>query len=155
MTMKRYARIGMAAALAAGLLASTPPSADGSVIDRFKDIYNAPEKLDELQQQFAKTQEELDEARRKADEYAQQQLKLLQENETYRQQNEALIQQNQALHTRMEQLEKDQSERKRFYRKIAASVLVFAGAGLLYIISVRIWRYRAWRSNRSAGGGAE
>lgn len=153
--MKRFARIGMAAALVAGLLACAPPSADGSVIDRFKDIYNAPEKLDELQDQFAKTQEELDEARRKADEYAQQQLKLMRENETYRQQNEALIEQNQALATRMEQLEKDQTARKRFYRKIAASVLVFAGAGLLYIISVRIWRYRAWLNNRSTGGGAE
>ncbi|MBB3112914.1 septal ring factor EnvC (AmiA/AmiB activator) [Paenibacillus phyllosphaerae] len=144
----------MAAVLLGGLLAFGSPSADANVIDRFKDIYNAPEKLDELQSEFAKAQAALDKAEEQAQEYAQKQLELAEQNEAYRQQNEALLQQNQELLQRLDQLQNDQSERTRFYRKIAASVLVFAGMGLLYIISVRVWRYLAWRRHhRNAADG--
>ncbi|CAM4419177.1 hypothetical protein [Paenibacillus tarimensis] len=132
--------------------------AKAGVMDRIKDIYNAPEKVEELQSKYLETQaaleQQMEKAERAAELYASQQQELLRQNEEYRQRNEVLSEQNAQLADRLAAMEKSQAERASFTRKIAQSVLVFAGMGLLYLLSVRVWRYLVWRRQKQTGGGS-
>ncbi|MBW7473777.1 hypothetical protein K0T92_03335 [Paenibacillus oenotherae] len=155
-------RVGLVLVFA---LAALPiQHADASFIDRITDIYNAPEKVEELTESFKLQQEKLErelneqqerllEAQQTAQQYAAQQEELMKQNEQYRLQNEQLSKQNNSLLQRMETMEADKSKRSQFYRKIVTSVLVIAGMGLLYLLSIRIWRYNVWRKHKHSGGG--
>lgn len=140
--------------------------ASANFFDRISDIYNAPEKFEELTESFRKEQERLTqqldeqkdrllEAQQTAEQYARQQEELMKQNEQYQLQNEQLIKQNNTLLQRMETMEAEKSERNRLYSKIITSVLVVAGLALLYLLSIRIWRYNVWRRHKHTGGGVQ
>ncbi|WP_372632188.1 hypothetical protein [Cohnella sp.] len=146
--------------LALLLFVSWPLPADANMMDRIRDIYNAPDKVDELREQYEETARTLEEQRQKLTEaesslesYAAQQQRMREENELYRQQNEELRAQNMLLTDRLEQLEQDKADKQATYRKwitaIAAAVALVAG----YVLSIRLWRYSVWRSRKRTDGG--
>ena len=147
--------------LALFLFAMLPPlPAEANMLDRIKDIYNAPDKVDELREQYEETARTLEEQRRKLTEaessleaYSAEQQRMRAENELYRQQNEELRMQNGLLTERLEQLEKDKADKQATFRRwataIGAAVALIAG----YVLSIRLWRYSVWRSRKQPGGG--
>ncbi|MCQ6559143.1 hypothetical protein [Paenibacillus mendelii] len=150
-------RIGAAVVLTSGIIAHSFPSPSveiAGVMDRLKDIYSIPDKLEELKDQYVQMQSvlieqqrRLEEAQQAAEQFAKRQQELIEQNDVYREQNELLTK-------RIDQLAQDKFSQQQLFRKIAASVLVLAGMGLLYLISVRIWRYWSWRKHRNPSGGA-
>lgn len=118
--------------------AAAAPSHAG-VFDRVKGIYEAPDKLQELQQQYEATKElmegQLEQSRHQMQE-------LLKANESYHRQNEALLAENEALLAKMEQAE---ASKKTWYKKVALAVGILVGLVAAYALSVRIWRYAVWR----------
>ncbi|MOA14123.1 hypothetical protein D3C78_1342080 [compost metagenome] len=129
------------------------PAAHAGLFDRIKDIYNTPEKISQLETQYeeakealAEQQEQLEESLRAAEEYALRQKELLEQNEQFRQQNEKLIAQNEALQAEVAHM---QQERKTLIRKLINTVIILFSVFLLYLASVRIWRYLVWRSQRA------
>ncbi|WP_409345484.1 hypothetical protein [Paenibacillus sp. MBLB4367] len=134
--------------------------AEASVIDRIKDIYSAPEKVDELRKQYEDTiksleqqQQKLQEAQASMEKYAAEQRQLMEENNRFRQQKDELQAQNAQLTQRLEQLEQDKADKKSLYRRwmslIITAVLLAAG----YVLSIRVWRYAVWRRQRHSRGG--
>lgn len=139
------------------------PSVQAGVFDRIKDIYQAPDKLDELQEQYEATKsmlenqlqeqrEQLELSRQQAIELLERQDELQQanesyraDNEAYRRQNEALLEENRNLIERMEELER---KRQSLYRNAFTAVAVVAGLLAAYALSVRIWRFAVWRRHR-------
>lgn len=134
--------------------------AEAGVIGRIKDIYEVPERMEELQEQYTATKQmlegqleeqrqQLEQSRQQAEELARAQEDLLknneyfrQENELYRQRTEELNAENQQLQQRMEQMEQN---RKALIRKIIISVSTVVILLVSYAISIRIWRYIVWR----------
>ncbi|MFC4597868.1 hypothetical protein [Cohnella hongkongensis] len=147
--------------LALLLFVALPPlPAEANMLNRIRDIYKAPDQVDELREQYEETARTLEEQRRKLmeaetslDSYASEQRKIREENELYRQQNEELMAQNRLLTERLEQLEKDKSDKQALYRKwmtaVGAAVALIAG----YVLSIRLWRYSVWRSRKQPDGG--
>jgi len=135
-------------------------TADANVFNRIKDIYNAPDKVDELREQYDETVKSLEQQRQKLTEaesamsqYAAEQQRIKEENELYRQQNEELRTQNALMAERLAQLEKDKADKQATYRRwltmIVAAVALVGG----YVLSIRIWRYSVWRSRKRLDGG--
>lgn len=131
-------------------------TAQAGFFDRIKDIYNTPEKISELEQQYIEAkdalaiqQQQLEESVKAAEEYALKQQELLEQNEQFRLQNEQLMAQNASLQTEMEHLKQD---RQSFISKLINTVVIIAAVFVAYIVSVRVWRYAVWRKQRSTGG---
>jgi len=149
-------RIGTAVVLTSGVIAFSFPAPSveiAGVIDRLKDIYSIPDKLEELKEQYVQMQSalveqqrKLEEAQQAAEQFAKRLQELIEQNDAYRKENELLT-------ARIDKLAQDKFSQQQLFRKIAASVLVLAGMGLLYLISVRIWRYWSWRKQRNTSGG--
>lgn len=139
------------------ILISIPqPVAHAGFFDRIKDIYNTPEKISELEQQYIKAkealadqQQQLEESAKTAEEYALKQQELLEQNEQFRQQNEQLIVQNASMQTEMERMKQ---ERQSFKSKLIYTVIIIIVVFVSYIVSIRVWRYVVWRKQRSTGG---
>jgi len=138
------------------LSALTAERASAGFGDRLKDIYYAPERVEELQDAYAESMRKMDEqleaqraqleeSRRQVDELLRQQELLADANEAYRSDNAALEAQNEQLLGRMEKLEAD---RDTLVKRILLSVGAIAGLWLLYGASIRVWRYLAWRRQR-------
>lgn len=132
------------------------------MLDRIKDIYEAPERLEDLRSQYEETtaqmasqlqeqQEQLEEARRQADALLARQELLQQSNDSYRQQNEELAAEKEALLAQMEQAEE---QRKALYAKAGAVAGGLLAAIVLYALSVRVWRYMVWRRQGRDNSGA-
>lgn len=124
------------------------PSAHAGIFDRIKDIYNTPEKISELQQQYieakealAEQQRQLEESARAAAEYALKQKELLAHNEQ-------LIAQNAELQAEMNAMKQD---KKSFISKLINAVIIIVVVFAAYIVSIRVWRYIVWRKQRSNG----
>lgn len=117
-----------------GFWAAAPVHA--SIIDKVKDIYNMPDKMNELQDQY-------DEAAKKLSE---QQDKLLH----MQQYAETLATQNSELTKQLEQMNKERTALKRNLISAGAAVIILIAA---YILSIRIWRYTAWRKHKQHNGG--
>jgi FtsZ-binding cell division protein ZapB len=137
--------------------------AEAGVVDRIKDIYYAPDKVEELQETYTENMQRLDEqldaqraqleeSRQQVDRMRQQQEALMQANAGYQDENAALQAQNEALLGRMEQMEND---RKSLIRNIAVTVGSIMGLLLLYAVSIRVWRYLAWRRHSGKHDGHE
>jgi predicted nuclease with TOPRIM domain len=137
--------------------------AEAGVVDRIKDIYYAPDKVEELQQTYTENMQRLDEqldaqraqleeSRQQAERMRQQQAELMQANAEYRDENAALQAQNEALLSRMEQMEND---RRSLIRTIATTVAAVTGLVMLYAVSIRVWRYLAWRRHGGKHDGHE
>lgn len=122
------------------------PTVHAGLIDRIKDIYNTPEKISELQQQYieatealAKQQQQLEESAKAAAEYAMKQQELLE-------QNNQLIAQNAELQAEMDRMKQDKQS---FISKLINTVIIIAAVFVAYIVSLRVWRYVVWRKQRS------
>lgn len=131
-------------------------SAHAGFFDRIKDIYNTPEKISKLEQQYieakealADQQQQLEKSAKAAEEYALEQQKLLDQNGQLRQQNEQLIAQNASMQAQMEQMKQD---RHSFISKLFHTIMILAAASVAYIISIRVWRYVVWRKQRNTSG---
>lgn len=131
------------------LIAIPQPAAHAGFFDRIKDIYNTPEKISELEQQYieakealAVQQQKLEESAKAAEEYALRQQELLA-------QNEQLITQNADLQAEMDRMKHD---RQSLISKLINTVIVIAVVLIAYIVSIRVWRYMVWRKQRSTGG---
>jgi len=123
------------------------PTAEAGFFDRIKAIYNTPAKISELEQQYldakqalVEQQEKLAESLRAAEEYARVQQELMD-------QNEQLIAQNASLQAEMEQM---QQQKKSLVSRLINLAIIIAVIIAAYIISVRLWRYTAWRKQRKA-----
>ena len=125
------------------------PTVHAGFFDRIKDIYNTPEKISELEQQYIEAKEQLEESAKAAADYAMKQQELMDQNERFRQQNEQLIAQNASLQAEMEQMKQD---RQSLVSKLINTVIILAAVFICYIASIRVWRYIVWRKQRSAGG---
>ncbi|MBB3150960.1 ABC-type multidrug transport system fused ATPase/permease subunit [Paenibacillus endophyticus] len=132
------------------------PAVHAGFFDRIKDIYNTPEKISELEQQYIEAKEELAaqqqklvESAKAAEEYALKQQTLLEQNEQFRQQNEQLIAQNADMQAEMARMKQ---ERQSFVSKLIYTVVILAAVFAAYIISIRIWRYLVWRKQRGTRG---
>lgn len=122
------------------------PTVHAGLIDRIKDIYNTPEKISELQQQYieatealAEQQQQLEESAKAAAEYALKQKELLE-------QNNQLIAQNAELQAEMDRMKQDKQS---FISKLINTVIIIASVFVAYIVSLRVWRYVVWRKQRS------
>lgn len=142
-------------------------TAEANVFNRIKDIYEVPDRIEEMQEQYnaniqllegqvEEQRQRLEQSRKQAEELLLRQDEMLsrqeemqknnemilQENELYRQQNEALSAENQQLLQRMDQME---DSRKAFIRKTIWSVGTIILLTVAYTASIRIWRYMVWR----------
>ncbi|MCS7462306.1 hypothetical protein N0M98_19375 [Paenibacillus doosanensis] len=117
-----------------GFCAASPVQA--GIFDKVKDIYNMPDKLNELQDQY-------DEAAQKLSE---QQQKLL-DMQRY---SEELALKNSELTKQLEQMSEERASLKR--NAVGAAAIV-AGLIAAYILSIRLWRYSAWRKQKQHNGG--
>lgn len=118
-------------------LSVSGPTAHAGFFDRIQDIYNTPEKISELEQQYTEAKEDL----------AEQQKKFLEQNEQLRRQNEQLIEQNASLETELEQIKQ---ERQSFISKLMNTVIIIAAVMVSYLVSIRVWRYLVWRKQRNS-----
>lgn len=130
------------------------PVAHAGMFDRIKDIYNTPEKLDELQQQYSDAQallenqaEKLEQSLIVTEQLTQKQAELTEQNEHYRLQNEELLAQNSSLQAEMEQMKQ---QRQSLISKLITTAVVIVSLIVLYFASLRIWRFAVWRKQRSA-----
>ncbi|MDQ1911412.1 hypothetical protein RAC89_13305 [Paenibacillus sp. GD4] len=113
-------------------------SADAGVLDRIKGIYQAPEKVEELQAHVTEATQQIEESRKQAEQ-------LLQQNAELQKQNGALAAQNQQLQSRIEEMDAD---RRTLYRQLTSTGITAILLILGYAAAVRIWRYTVWRKQR-------
>lgn len=144
------------AACAVILLAhSSTEAAAATMYDRFKDIYEVPDKVDELKSQYWEKQQELEaqteELNRRTEEMRSQTEKYVAETQALSQRNAALTEQNETLSAQLADMTKRQEARTALTRRVAYSVAVVLGMGLLYMLTIRLWRYSVWRRQRSDG----
>ena len=160
--MRRKKLLASIAALAGLMLAcgafASPVHAN--LFDRVKDIYQTPERLQQLQNQYDETKmqleeqleaqremlraqaEQLETSRKQAEELMKRQERIERENESFRRQNEALLAERQELIERIEQAEE---ARRSAIRLAVMSAGILIGLFALYAFSIRIWRYAVWR----------
>ncbi|GIQ71237.1 hypothetical protein DUZ99_13165 [Xylanibacillus composti] len=137
-----------------------------SMIDRIKDIYDAPVKVEELQEKYEETRglileqqelllnqaKDLAEARKQAEQYAAKQEELMRENEKYREQNAELAERNATLANRndslaaeLDAMREEREKRESLMRRLIVTGVTAAILVLGYFASVRIWRIMVWR----------
>ncbi|CAI6079291.1 hypothetical protein [Cohnella sp. JJ-181] len=135
---------------------ATSEASAATMYDRFKDIYQTPEKVEELENQYKESQEKLqaqtEELNRRAEEMQSRTERYLAETQALNERNEALAEQNYALNARLADMARKQASREAITRKIVYSVVVVLGAGILYLLTIRLWRYSVWRRQRGDGG---
>ncbi|MFC6331747.1 hypothetical protein ACFP56_03865 [Paenibacillus septentrionalis] len=158
--MKIMLKVGFIAAIILMITLTTTETAEAGFFDRAKDIYNIPDKIEEIQMEYnaakqamenqiATQQEQLEQSRKQAEELMNRQDALNESNEYYRQQNEQyrektemLLAENQNLLLKMEQMEQ---ARKSLYHKLLIAAGSIIALVFLYALSVRIWRFAVWR----------
>src|SRR5690554_4281747 len=151
----------------ASLLLFYPSPTHAGIIDKIKAIYNTPEKVDDMlnqyeiqyertKQQFEDTQKALQEqqqkyleAEQRAAEFLKQQQELQAVNEQYRSDNEKLIAQNSELAQQLALVEQQQADRKALMRKLIVMGITVVALILGYFALIRIWRYLVWRRQRA------
>lgn len=135
-------------------------TAHANFFDRIQDIYQAPDKIDEIQRQYSDANEELT---KQLEQYADtndalsQQLQqsqtavdqLAKRQEEMLEQNEKLMEQNAALQAELESVREKKEALQRKLR-IAGIALACCFAG--YFAAVRLWRYWSWRRHKRLGG---
>lgn len=128
-------------------------AAAATMYDRFKDIYQTPEKVDELRDQYIESQEKLqaqtEELNRRAEEMQSQTEQYLAETQALSERNKALAEQNDALNAQLAAMTDKQRARAALTRKTVYTVAGVLGLGLLYLLTIRLWRYSVWRRQRS------
>lgn len=135
--------------LAASLL---PTPAHAGWFDRIRDIYKAPDKLEEVQESYdsllgtmQQQQEALDAARKEALETSRQ---LAEEQRRWMAENEQLAQRNRELAERLEQLEQQQQNRSELLRHTLTVSATIVGLLALAFIGMRVIRILIWRRGK-------
>lgn len=145
----------------------TTATAEASFFDRMKDIYDIPERVEEMQQQYdatkqmmesqiAEQRELLELSRQQAEELLLHQEHLQQSNEYYREQNEQYREQNEQYREQTKmlaeenqnlllQMELTEQNRKSFFQKMIITIGALIGLFILYGLSIRVWRFVVWR----------
>lgn len=117
-------------------------SVQAGFFSRVQDIYEAPDKIEEIEQQYKEANEELakqlEHSNQAAAELARKQEELLA-------QNQQLVAQNEALQAEIEQAEQ---KKEAFQHKVYTAAVIVAGMFAAYFLAIRIWRYMSWRRQR-------
>ncbi|MFB6364217.1 coiled-coil domain-containing protein [Paenibacillus elgii] len=136
------------------LLLTLPwPVAQAGFLDRVKDIYDMPEQIGQLQNQYNETKQELERNREQlettlkrseeaAEQYKATEQRLKEENSELRSRNEQLEQ----LIRRLEEAEQASAKRT---RQIVRTALTGVLLVVLYFVLMRVIRLVVWRRNRS------
>lgn len=139
--------------------------AEAGMWSNIKDIFSAPAKINELEQQYTEAKQQLDEqkeqftesllqaeqnAAKQAEQYATRHEELMQRNEEYRKTNEQLMEQNSSLLQEIEQAKQKQAS---FAQKLMQTVIIILIMITAYLLSLRIWRFLVWRKQRQVGRG--
>lgn len=123
--------------------------AEASFISRVQDIYNAPDKISEIEDQYKEANEalsqQLDQAKQATDELARKQEDLQAQNGQLMEQNEQLMAQNAVLQAEAEQAKQ---KKEAFQHKVYTGIGVVAGLFIAYFLAIRIWRYLSWRRHK-------
>ncbi|WP_019534830.1 hypothetical protein [Paenibacillus ginsengihumi] len=109
--------------------------AHANIFETMKEIYHLPDKMSELQEKY-------DEAARMISEQQQKLAEMQQYSETLAAQNSELT----------KQLEQMNRERAELRRNLISAAVAAAGIAIAYILSIRIWRYMAWRKHKGHNG---
>ncbi|MWC29786.1 hypothetical protein [Paenibacillus sp. MMS18-CY102] len=126
------------------VIAFTLPTdiAHAGFFSRVQDIYHAPDKISEMEQQYKDANEalakQLEESRQAADELARKQEELTK-------QNEQLMAQNAALQNDVEQAQQKKAD---LQKKLIIGTASVAALLVAYFMAIRIWRYASWRRQR-------
>ncbi|MFF2480313.1 hypothetical protein [Paenibacillus sp. NPDC058071] len=127
------------------MIALPPKTAHAGFFDRVQDIYYAPEKLNEIEQQYKEANEalsqQLEQSRQHAESIARKQEELAESNSQ-------LMEQNTSLQTELEQIKQEKAALK---HKLVTAGIVMASLLLGYIAAIRIWRFLSWRRHRNLG----
>lgn len=153
-TARRWRMPLLTVACAVFLLTQAASEARAATMyDRFKDIYQTPQKVDELESEYKASQEKLqaqaEELKQRAELMQSQTEQYQAETKALNERNEALAAQNDALSAQLAEMTRKQEARAALTRKGAYSVAAVLGMGLLYMLTVRLWRYSVWRRQRS------
>jgi septal ring factor EnvC (AmiA/AmiB activator) len=126
---------------------------EASFFSRVQDIYNAPDKISEMEQQYNEANEELsrqlEQSRQATEELARKQEQLQAQNADLQEQNRQLTEQNAVLQSEAEQA---QQKKEAFQHKMYMSIGVIAGLLAAYFLAIRIWRYLSWRRHKPFHG---
>lgn len=125
------------------------PAAHAGIFDRIKDIYNTPEKIDQLEQQYLDAKQNLEDALNATELLTKQQQELMDQNELYKKQNEQLSAQNAAL---LDELEQAKQQRESMINKLISTAVIIIVAIAAYFAALRIWRYMTWRRHGQSTG---
>ncbi|MBJ6361442.1 hypothetical protein ACFOQM_09100 [Paenibacillus sp. GCM10012307] len=132
--------------LAAGI---APATAEAGWFDRMRDIYKAPEKLEEFQESYEnlirQQQQELEAVRKEAVESSR---RLAEEQRKWLAENERLAEQNRSLAERLAQLEEQEQGKSAFIRNMLTVSLAIAGILIAGFLAMRIVRILIWRRER-------
>jgi len=122
-------------------LAAEPVQA--GFFSRVQDIYHAPDKIGEIEQQYKEANEELsqqlEQSQQTTEELARKQDELLE-------QNRQLMERNSALQAEIEQA---RHKKDTFQRKLYMGGAIVAGLFAAYFMAIRIWRYASWRRQKA------
>ncbi|PWW05101.1 hypothetical protein DFQ01_10584 [Paenibacillus cellulosilyticus] len=123
--------------------------AEASFISRVQDIYNAPDKISEIEQQYKEANdaltEQLNQAQQATEELARKQEELQAQNGQLMEQNQQLMEQNAALQAEAEQA---QQKKQAWQHKMYTGIGIVVGLFIAYFLAIRIWRYLSWRRHR-------
>ncbi|GFN31170.1 hypothetical protein [Paenibacillus xylaniclasticus] len=117
-------------------------SAQASFFSKVQDIYEAPDKINEIEQKYKEANEELanqlEQSQQATEELARKQEELMA-------QNQQLMEQNAALQAQIEQAE---HKKETFQHKVYTAGAILAGLFAAYFLAIRIWRYVSWRRHK-------
>ncbi len=123
-----------------------PAPAHAGWFDRIRDIYKAPDKLEEFQESYEnlirQQQEELDSVRKEALESSRQ---LAEEQRKWLEENERLAQQNRSLEERLAQLEEQEQNKSVIIRKMLTVTAAIVGIIVAGFLAMRVIRILIWR----------
>ncbi|NEW09240.1 hypothetical protein GK047_25040 [Paenibacillus sp. SYP-B3998] len=125
----------------------TLPSSNvqASWLDRFKDIYQLPENVEQIQKDYEATKQQLEEQKDKLSEAIQRsqetEEKLLAQNQTLQKENELLQQRLKA----MEQIALNKEKRNHTIMVITVTAIAFV---VFYFVLGRLFRFIVWRRQR-------
>ncbi|EFM10788.1 hypothetical protein PaecuDRAFT_2032 [Paenibacillus curdlanolyticus YK9] len=137
-----FHRMAIIALFIVGAFALPTDSAHAGFFSRVQDIYHAPDKISEMEQQYKDANEaltkQLEEARQAADQLAQRQEELTK-------QNEQLMEQNASLQSEVKEARQKKADLQKKLIMASASI---AALLIAYFMAIRIWRYASWRRQR-------
>ncbi|WP_270169261.1 hypothetical protein [Paenibacillus sp. SYP-B4298] len=129
-----------------------PAPAHAGWFDRIRDIYTAPDKLEEVQESYdsligtmQQQQEELEAARKEALETSS---RLAEEQRRWIEENEQLEKRNRELAERLSQLELQEQNRSQLLRNTLTVSATIVGVLALAFIGMRVIRILIWRRGK-------